>query len=157
MYPNLRSPKHLIISSIHRSYVRITLANVFDALEPDRPKGAPRRLTRDIFQDLLEESVTIEALAAVDVDAKNMLDLEQLLFEASNSDVMEFHEFVEAVLNLRQSNLATIQDVLQSRQLQQKISNTILTRSDTKFLRISIFKTRIPRQFRGTGLCRKFE
>ena len=124
-------------------YVRVTLAKVYDSLNPDRPKGVARLLNREQFTDLLAEPETVTALATVDVDPSNLETLETLLFEDSvqGPDLMEFHEFVEAILSLRQSNMATVQDILISRQLMQRFSTDIMARLRRRMKKLNHVQT----------------
>lgn len=86
-----------------------------------------RGITREEFGELLEQPYALKALKEVGVDAVGLVDFADFIF--SDAESITFAHFMDTVLQLRGSNVATVKDVVDLR----KFMTTAFQRIETKF------------------------
>eukprot|EP00930_Biecheleria_cincta_P087636 TRINITY_DN76866_c0_g1_i1.p1 TRINITY_DN76866_c0_g1~~TRINITY_DN76866_c0_g1_i1.p1 ORF type:complete len:717 (+),score=148.80 TRINITY_DN76866_c0_g1_i1:89-2239(+) len=80
------------------------------------------RISRDEFVGLLTKPEAAKALMHIGVDAVALLDYQDHLFGRDGDDVLTFGEFMEAILELRGSNMAKVKDIVDLRKF---VSNEV--------------------------------
>eukprot|EP00931_Biecheleriopsis_adriatica_P062184 TRINITY_DN37452_c0_g1_i2.p1 TRINITY_DN37452_c0_g1~~TRINITY_DN37452_c0_g1_i2.p1 ORF type:complete len:213 (-),score=47.79 TRINITY_DN37452_c0_g1_i2:133-717(-) len=76
-------------------------------------ENGDRMIARSEFTKLLEIKPAAKALHHLGVDVPGLLEMEDFIFEASPR--LDFSEFMEVVLSLRGSNVATVKDIVDLR------------------------------------------
>lgn len=73
------------------------------------------RISREEFVSLLTKPEAAKALTHIGVDAVALLDYQDHLFGMDGEEVLTFGEFMEAILELRGSNMAKVKDIVDLR------------------------------------------
>lgn len=90
-----------------------TVKAIFVSILQERGKGCTDLITQDDFKALLQSRAAAKSLVHVGVDVVALVELSDFLFEESES--LPFSDFMEAVLQLRGSNVATVKDIVDLR------------------------------------------
>lgn len=92
------------------SYVNGRLSDVVSLLDKDGSMS----ITRSEFMALLSQEEAVKCLGEVGVDVVGLVDLTEEIF-ASEDHELSFPDFMEVVLQLRGSNVATVRDMVNLR------------------------------------------
>merc|ERR1719161_2355403 len=103
------------VSSCEREEMRVALTRerlliMLRNLAPDKINPT---VSKTEFHELLSTPEAARALAQMDVDVVGLVDLYDFIFE--NNVELDFHEFLEVVIQLRGSNKATVRDIVDLR------------------------------------------
>jgi len=97
-------------ASIRTETVKEKMMEVVESLDTNENQ----HISYKEFVQIIEKPAALQALEDVDVNPSGLIDLAELFFFENDSSVeMTFEEFMNFVLDLQESNICTVKDVLE--------------------------------------------